>query len=113
MSYTFGHMVILGTFNQQSFVDPGGCHCIAAIVGQEELKLSILMQNESSRSYSYSALLFHRLWVTRRTHSPFLLIFQLLDSSSSGNEIFIENKALLNYPKLSEEVEAVKSSSMV
>jgi hypothetical protein len=27
------------------FVDPGGFHCIVAIVGQGELKLSIVMQN--------------------------------------------------------------------
>jgi len=47
------------------------------------------------------------------TYSPILLIFWLLDISSSGNGKFIENKALLNYSKLSDGVEAVKPSSMV
>jgi len=46
------------------------------------------------------------------TYSPFLLIFWLLDISSSGNGNFIENKSLLNYSKLSDGVETVKPSSM-
>lgn len=36
----------------------------------------------------------------------------LFDSSSGGNENFIENKALLDYSKLSEGAEVVKPSSM-
>lgn len=61
-------------------------------------------------------------------HERFLLLFcesfhvvfrnlftflSLFDSSSGGNENFIENKALLDYSKLSEGAEVVKPSSMV
>lgn len=54
-------------------------------------------------------------------HEWFLLLFcesfhihlsHTFDSSSSGNENFIENKALLDYSKLSEGAEVVKPSSM-
>ena len=42
----------------------------------------------------------------------FFSLGNLLGSSSNGDENFVENKALLDYSKLSEGAEAVKPSSM-
>jgi hypothetical protein len=42
----------------------------------------------------------------------FISLGNLLGSSSNGDENFVENKALLDYSKLSEGAEAVKPNSM-
>jgi len=50
--------------------------------------------------------------VTSCSFRNLFTFLSLFDSSSSGNENFVENKALLDYSKLSEGAEVVKPSSM-